>query len=74
MTGDRIDGSSWLQQRLPLEIEGGVPMKPPPQETLHEGPVMDKIEGMPRHCETLKPNRLCPYIPLGCTGCKLRKP
>jgi hypothetical protein len=28
--------------------------------------------GVDPHCETVYPNHYCPYIQLGCTGCKLK--
>lgn len=40
-----------------------------PNCTLHAGPVMDKIDGLARHCETVLPNHDCPYLALGCLGC-----
>ena len=36
---------------------------------VHAGPVLDKLPGLDRHCETIKPNHQCPYLPLGCQGC-----
>lgn len=36
------------------------------------GPVMDKLPGIDRHCETIKPNGECPYLKLGCLGCTFK--
>lgn len=41
---------------------------------MHMGPIMDKIDGFARHCETLLPNHACPYLAFGCLGCTRRWP
>lgn len=41
--------------------------------SMHAGPVMDRVPGLSRHCETTMTNSSCPYIPLGCQGCTLRR-
>lgn len=38
-------------------------------DELHMGPIMDKREGLERHCETVLPNSKCPYLVMGCLGC-----
>jgi len=35
----------------------------------HAGAIIDKIDGIDRHCETVKPNHECMYLRLGCKGC-----
>ena len=40
----------------------------------YAGPIMDKIKGLDRHCETVKRNSRCPYLKLGCKGCTLAPP
>ncbi len=42
---------------------------------MYAGPVMeyDSAIGL-RHCETVLPNRDCPYLPWGCKGCTFRLP
>ena len=42
----------------------------------HAGPLIEKRDGLDRHCETVKPNHDCPYLMLGCAGCTFagRKP
>ena len=41
---------------------------------IHAGPIMDKIEGIPRHCETVLHNSRCPYLKFGCLGCTFKAP
>lgn len=41
------------------------------ENPLHEGPIMEKRDGLKRHCELPLPNHTCPYLSLGCKGCTL---
>lgn len=43
-------------------------------DDMHAGPIMDKVPGFARHCETVMENHKCPYIPMGCLGCTLKRP
>ena len=36
------------------------------------GPRIEKIPGVVRHCETALINSNCPYIELGCCGCRIK--
>lgn len=38
----------------------------------HLGPVVEEREHLPRHCNTLARNTDCPYIQLGCLGCRYK--
>ena len=38
----------------------------------HQGPLLDKQLGLAQHCKTTLRNDTCPYLQLGCLGCKLR--
>lgn len=39
----------------------------------HAGPLVDKVAGIDRHCETVLPNHDCPYLMMGCFGCTFRR-
>jgi hypothetical protein len=38
-------------------------------DCIHAGPVMKKVDGVDRYCETLLLNANCPYHGMGCLGC-----
>lgn len=40
---------------------------------VHEGPLVEPIEGLTQHCTTALPNHTCLYLRLGCRGCTFRQ-
>lgn len=42
-----------------------------PNCKIHQGPIMEPVPGLQRHCDTTARNSECPYLKLGCKGCLL---
>lgn len=68
----RAEVTTWLDGRSLSDYLHAAIEEKVARDRQHEGPVMDKVPGLTRHCETLLSNRECPYIELGCKGCMFK--